>query len=192
LRSQSPVTDRVRQSWNRYTLPMTATGAFRLRAHDAIRYVFLRQQMLIHEWGHTVPQRRIETVTPSSAAATLGDERSATFGIEAPSNSARLAGIATIVRNFNPKHAHRARLLTVFVAEEHRGKGYGEKLVVAALDHARCWPGVKVIDLFVNDDAQSAQRLYKRLGFVEWNHNHEQPPVTEVHMMLSFDGHTTP
>jgi RimJ/RimL family protein N-acetyltransferase len=61
---------------------------------------------------------------------------------------------------------HRAEL-GMGIIKEHRGKGIGEKLVLATLDHAR-QIGIIRIDLEVRADNERAIRLYRKTGFKEY------------------------
>jgi len=54
----------------------------------------------------------------------------------------------------------------VAVRPEHRGKGYGRALVQSALDHGRA-AGARTALLEVRRSNLAAQRLYRRLGFVQ-------------------------
>jgi RimJ/RimL family protein N-acetyltransferase len=155
----------------------------------------VRQRVLIDEWETFVPLPTygIERVTPNSVLGLLGDERSATYGIEAdPEDSySQLVAIATVTRNAHHKYAHRARLVNVFVERAWRGRGLARAVVTAAIDAAREWNGVEYVDLTVNDDAVPAQHLYERLGFVRWGVQPEAAKargrrITEIHMTLAL------
>ena len=49
-----------------------------------------------------------------------------------------------------------------------RGRGAGQKLMKAALDHAASWPGLRQVYLGVNAVNQPAIRLYERMGFATY------------------------
>jgi ribosomal protein S18 acetylase RimI-like enzyme len=152
--------------------------------------------MLIEQWDDSVPRHEIETITVPAAAATFGEDSSATFGIEAPPDdssepgSARpLIGMAILARQRNRRYEHRARLFNVYVGPDYRGRGFAGQLVSAAIEHARGWPGVDYLDLCVNEDAVTAQRLYVRMGFAEWGRQEEAITshgrrLAEIHMTL--------
>jgi RimJ/RimL family protein N-acetyltransferase len=174
---------------------MDAIGqVFRLQPDDSVRYVHVRQSMLVYEWGLAGTRHGIETLTPSSVSGLLADERSATFAIEAIDGSnGELIAVATITRGAHTRFAHRAKLVSVFVNPCHRGKGLGRAVVSAAVDHARKWPGVDFVDLCVSEDAQAAQRLYETMGFVAWGRQPEATDyhgrrVDEIHMTLRLNG----
>jgi ribosomal protein S18 acetylase RimI-like enzyme len=64
----------------------------------------------------------------------------------------------------------RAWIEDVVVDEGARGKGVGEALNRAALDHARS-VGARTVDLTSRPSREAANRLYRRLGFVERDTN---------------------
>jgi RimJ/RimL family protein N-acetyltransferase len=172
--------------------------AFRLRPGDAPRYVQLRQRMLIEQWDDSLPRHEIETITVPAAAATFGEDSSATFGIEAPPDDAAepgtvrpLIGMAILARHRTRRYAHRTRLFNVYIERDHRGQGYARQLVSAVIEYARTWQGVDYLDLCVNEDAVGAQRLYARLGFVQWGRQEEAITshgrrLAEIHMTLKL------
>jgi RimJ/RimL family protein N-acetyltransferase len=166
-----------------------AASVFQLTPGDAVRYVYLRQRMLIDDWGYAIPAGAIDPYSPATAEELLEDGRSATFGIAKPGEYGQLVAVATVTRSAHGRYAHRARLLSVFADVRHRGQGLGEAVVVAALERARSWPGVEFVDLCVNGGAVSAQRLYARLGFAEWGRqpdaaDYDGKRVDEIHMTL--------
>ena len=163
----------------------------RLGPDDAVRYVRARQGLLLHEWQSAGTPEGAHTITPASIAGLLADHRSATFGIEA-SPGAELIAIATITRTDYPRYAHRARLVSVYVEPRHRGRGVGETIVSAAVGVARGWRGVEFVDLCVSEHAAPAQRLYRRLGFVEWGRQAEATDYLgrrfdDIHMSLRLN-----
>jgi ribosomal protein S18 acetylase RimI-like enzyme len=64
----------------------------------------------------------------------------------------------------------RAWIEDVIVDESARGRGVGEALNRVALDHART-AGARTVDLTSRPSREAANRLYKRLGFVERDTN---------------------
>ncbi|HEX4863657.1 MAG TPA: GNAT family N-acetyltransferase [Acidimicrobiales bacterium] len=60
----------------------------------------------------------------------------------------------------------RAWIEDVIVAEEARGQGCGEALSRAALDVARI-AGARTVELTSRPSREAANRLYRRIGFVE-------------------------
>lgn len=74
-----------------------------------------------------------------------------------------IVGITTLVV-FRVATGVRAFIDDVVVLNAHRGKGLGEKLVRAAIEHAASL-GVHKIDLTSRPSREAANRLYRRLGF---------------------------
>jgi RimJ/RimL family protein N-acetyltransferase len=164
---------------------MTA-HVFRLGPDDAWRFVYARQRALLED----APHHGVQAVNRASVLATLADDRSATFAIEAD-DSAHLIAVATIMRHAHAQYAHRARLAGVFVEPAYRRNGFARAVVEAAVEHARSWQSVEYVDLCVNDDAVAAQRLYELLGFVAWGRHSDAADVhgrrvTEIHMALAL------
>ena len=86
------------------------------------------------------------------------------FGAFAPA----LVGSVGLFRARHAKAAHRMQLWGMYVAPEHRGRGFGAGLLDAATAHARGLGDVDWIDLSVTSAADAARRLYERAGFVLW------------------------
>ncbi|MGE0426123.1 MAG: N-acetyltransferase family protein, partial [Reyranellaceae bacterium] len=90
---------------------------------------------------------------------------------------ADLLGMAGYRTQAGPKHAHKGLLWGMYVRATARGLGVGNRLVEAVLAHARA--RVELVQLSVVSDNETAQRLYRSCGFVEYGH--------EVHS-LKFNG----
>ena len=63
-------------------------------------------------------------------------------------------------------HGATWELAKMTVAEMHRGKGYGNALLVAAMEHAKN-AGATTLELVSNTRLESAIRLYRKHGFTE-------------------------
>jgi GNAT superfamily N-acetyltransferase len=75
-------------------------------------------------------------------------------------------------------------LAKMAVRPSHQGRGLGERLGRAAIQHAR-ERGAATIFLETNDMLQNAIRLYARLGFVHAPRPHPSPYVrSNVYMEL--------
>jgi ribosomal protein S18 acetylase RimI-like enzyme len=94
-----------------------------------------------------------------------------------------LAAAAGIYRQKRPKFAHRAALWGVYVAPEHRGRGFGRAVIAAALNAARFWPGVEYVDLGVSENSPEALRLYLAFGFRQWG----REPESLIHLGRRYD-----
>ncbi len=71
------------------------------------------------------------------------------------------------VERHHMKLSHRA-MIGIALSKEARGKGIGEALMGATIELTRKrMKGVESIDLFAFDYNKRAQKLYKKLGFVE-------------------------
>ena len=76
-----------------------------------------------------------------------------------------LAGTVGLYRESGLKRAHRATIFGMHMAAEHQGKGYGQAMLVAALDRARQVPGLVLVGLGVEATNEPARSLYDSLGF---------------------------
>ena len=77
----------------------------------------------------------------------------------------QIVGTLTLVL-FRIPSGVRAWIEDVIVAEEARGQGCGEALNRAALDAART-AGARTVELTSRPSREAANRLYRRIGFVE-------------------------
>jgi ribosomal-protein-alanine N-acetyltransferase len=60
--------------------------------------------------------------------------------------------------------ADEAEILSIAVAETHRGRGLSNKLLLTHLGHLAGW-GIRAVFLEVEENNQPARRLYERAGF---------------------------
>ncbi|MFC4103356.1 GNAT family N-acetyltransferase [Paenibacillus xanthanilyticus] len=136
-----------------------------LTSDDAERYRALRLRALREhpeaflttyeaELDRPVEMTR-DKLTPEAGKFTLG-------AIEA---SDELAGVATLVRETNPKVAHKANVYAVYVAPEARGKRVGLSLMQALIAGAKACEGVEQLHLTVMASNEAAVRLYVSVGF---------------------------
>lgn len=91
---------------------------------------------------------------------------------------------------FNDDNAERRGYLGIQLAQGYRGKGFGRKLMQAAIDDARRY-GFEVIELTVFQSNFAAIELYEKLGFKHTGYGKSiELPVglatTEQHMALSL------
>lgn len=173
----------------------------RLTPADAGRYARFRLRML-HDspWAFASSPEDDMAVEVPRVAALLGERENAVLAIAAASPvgdgeraasdaDAELVAAAGIMRNKRIKFTHRALLWGVFVDPASRGRGYGRRVVTAALALAREWPDIDFVDLGVSERAVEAQRLYERLGFAAWGREPESMQVDgrrydEIYMTL--------
>lgn len=69
-----------------------------------------------------------------------------------------------ILRGLSRRGAKRAQIEAVRVASAHRGKGYGERIIRAAIEMAR-GEGCVLVQLTTDKSRKDAHRFYERLGF---------------------------
>ena len=87
----------------------------------------------------------------------------ATCLLVARDEAGEIAGAVTVVV-FRIPDGVRARIESLVVDQAARGRGVGEALCRAAIDHARS-RGAKMVDLTSAPAREAANRLYRRLGF---------------------------
>jgi ribosomal protein S18 acetylase RimI-like enzyme len=91
--------------------------------------------------------------TPQPATFLLGAER-----------GGQLVGICGTYQGQTAKTRHTAEIVSVYVAPEARGLGFGAALIEDALARlARA--GIAIVKLTVAEESEPARRLYERLGF---------------------------
>ncbi len=76
-----------------------------------------------------------------------------------------LVGSIGFFRLDEPKSRHLGTIVGMHVAAEHQGRGYGRRLVNAALERAIRTPGLSMIHLAVTTTNKPAISLYASLGF---------------------------
>ena len=79
-----------------------------------------------------------------------------------------LVGMAGYRAQAGAKQAHKGYLWGMYVRPAARGAGVGRQLVQAVLAHAR--ERVELVQLTVVSENQTAQQLYRSLGFVAYGH----------------------
>lgn len=90
-----------------------------------------------------------------------------TFAPDA-SGHPELAGVVGLSFDQREKARHKSTLFGMYVAEQHRGVGLGDALVVAAMQHARAHGGTRLVQLTVTQGNDAAYALYARHGFVQF------------------------
>jgi ribosomal protein S18 acetylase RimI-like enzyme len=79
-----------------------------------------------------------------------------------------LVGMLGLNRGNQIKSAHKVHLWGMFVIPQWRRQGLGERLLHAAIAHARATEGITSMRLSVSESAIAAKRLYERVGFRAW------------------------
>lgn len=102
-----------------------------------------------------------------------------------------LVGMVGVVRGTQVKRRHRAGIWGMYVSPRARGKGTGRRLLEAAIETARSWPGVEQVHLSVTETSVEARRLYESAGFREWGREPrsvlwEGRYVEEIHLVLEL------
>ncbi|HEX6904132.1 MAG TPA: GNAT family N-acetyltransferase [Thermoanaerobaculia bacterium] len=130
-----------------------------------------------------------KTLSPEFLRTSLADPQ--TSVIVGLFDGADLVGMVGVVRGTQMKRRHRAGIWGMYVSPRARGKGGGRRLLEAAIEVARGWPGVEQVHLSVTETSVEAWRLYESAGFKEWGREPrsvmwEGRYVEEIHMMLDL------
>ena len=80
----------------------------------------------------------------------------------------RLVGVVGLRANAEVKLRHKATIWGMYVRQEARQYGVGERLINAAVAHAP--QHVEQIQLAVITENEAARRLYAKAGFIEYGH----------------------
>jgi RimJ/RimL family protein N-acetyltransferase len=160
-----------------------------LTPDDAPQYTALRAMML-EESPHSFGS------SPGEARCTHASELE--LYLAKPSNiivgtfeDDQLASVAGLMRESKSKQQHRAFIWGVYTPPTHRSKGYALSAMQLAIDLARSWPGVEVINLSVLDLSIAARELYKAMGFEQWGTEpdsirYQGQPIPSHHLILNL------
>ena len=163
-------------------IPSNPIDVRRLDVEHTEAYVQIRQRMLREEpWSFG-----------SSPADDLDQERQRTCELLADDHWAYLAATlgdaivstARLVRANRPKQMHVAAIVSVWTDPAFRGRGLATRVLLAAIDVARGWPGIELIELSVSERSEPARRLYESLGFKTWG---VQPDAMRVDGMSAAE-----
>ena len=145
----------------------TAWTVRRLGPNDVIAVVALRREALeLHPLAFSAaPPDDPELLSESFRSLLARPEESAIFGAFVADT---LVGMVGVGRHKGAKERHKALIWGMYVSSQHRRTGAGARLLRAALQQARSWPGVEQVQLSVTESAGEARRLYERNGFQEW------------------------
>jgi ribosomal protein S18 acetylase RimI-like enzyme len=102
--------------------------------------------------------------TPAEVAEIV-DSPCTTLFVARDGDGGPIVGTLTLAV-FRIPTAVRAWIEDVIVAEEARGKGCGEALTRAAIDAAR-GVGARTVELTSRPSREAANRLYRKMGFIE-------------------------
>jgi RimJ/RimL family protein N-acetyltransferase len=108
-----------------------------------------------------------------------------------------LVGMVGVRRDPGAKARHKALVWGMYVRSAFRRTGSGGRLLRAAVEQARAWPGVDQVHLAVSEVAEDAAKLYARFGFREWGREPralcwQGRCVDERHLVLELRGKPAP
>lgn len=115
---------------------------------------------------------------PEAFASTLADERDrpldwfetgiAQSRIFGAILAERLVGVVGLRASDGTKQRHTATIWGMYVRQEARRYGIGERLIDAAVAHASSSGLVEQLQLAVVTENEAARRLYAKVGFIEY------------------------
>ena len=122
---------------------------------------------VVAAFARLIPQLSTSSPPPDAGAlaAIAGAEASRLLVARDPDRDGEIVGSLTLVV-FPIPTGLRAWIEDVVVDEAARGRGVGQALNQAALERARA-AGATTVDLTSRPSREAANRLYRRLGFVE-------------------------
>jgi ribosomal protein S18 acetylase RimI-like enzyme len=119
---------------------------------------------LVQAFHRLLPQLSATAVPPDKEELEeMTRSGSCVIFIASDSEMKMIIGSLTLILVHSPT-GKRAWIEDVVVDQEQRGKGIGEALSRAAIQHAREWDAVSV-NLTSRPERQAANRLYQRIGF---------------------------
>lgn len=77
----------------------------------------------------------------------------------------QLVGTVALEFSTRTKTRHKGLVIGMYVAPASRGQGLAGALMVAALDHARARPGLRVLTLTATEGNEAALQVYRAHGF---------------------------
>lgn len=160
----------------------------RLEPPDAAAFFELRRAALLDTpWAFLSSPEDDVARDIASVEAMLTKPEHAVFG--AFDQPGGLVAIAGVFRQSKLKARHRGEIWGVFCAPSARGQGHGRAVTSAAIEHARSWPGVEIVQLSASERTPGAIALYRSLGFEPWGTEPDAMRIggvghAEVHMQL--------
>lgn len=141
---------------------MTDVVIRRLTAEDVAAFRALRIEAMTAEpetFGTDIAEEREKTIEASAASLT----DNAVFGAYI---DGELVGMAGFHRLKPLRERHKGTVWSMYVRAAGRGRGLGDALLLAVIDHART--EVEVLQLVVVQANTAAVTLYERHGFQRW------------------------
>jgi RimJ/RimL family protein N-acetyltransferase len=165
-----------------------------LTAADAAAYAALRREMLVDTPAAFGSSPETDRVNDLAAFTRQFDGPGfAIVGHYEPGPGAPGAGslvsVAGLKREDRPKRRHIATVWGVYTTPRARRRGLSRGVISCAIDLARTWERLAVLELSVSELAPGARALYESLGFTAWGVEPDALRVDgqsarEIHMQL--------
>jgi len=140
----------------------------RLKAADAAAYrAVMLDAYATHPSAFTSTVQEREGLPPGWWEERLGASEAADASVVygAFDDTGALVGAAGLSFESRQRARHKATLFGMSVLATARRAGFGRRLVLALLDHARARGGLRVVQLTVTEGNAAAQKLYEDCGF---------------------------
>jgi ribosomal-protein-alanine N-acetyltransferase len=145
-----------------------------LRLADIPEILEIEQESFSPAWSANAYERELSLVWARCFVLRVDDE---------PGQAGKILGVASVWIL-----ADEAQLMTIAVRRAARGRGYGERLLLHAIDTAIA-AGARSITLEVRESNAVAQRLYRKYGFVvTGRRKNYYPDVPEDALLMTADG----
>lgn len=138
-----------------------------MQASDAATFQTLRLQAL-HAQPDAFAASADEQAAMSLQAVAQGIAPGPKQWVLGAWDGTQLVGMLGLQRAGALKLAHKAQIWGMYVPPGYRGQGMAHALLGHALAHARCLPGLEVVQLGVARHNHAARALYQRHGFVRY------------------------
>lgn len=143
----------------------------RLTPDHADAYSHLRAQSVIHHPSAYSMDLEILEAAPRESVISLLTPGEAGFLLGA-SHEGELVGILGLKRIMRWKASHMGTLWGLYVAPEHRRRGFGRALLGAMLEEARAVEGLEQLRLMVPTELTPAMALFEAHGFEPYGLEH--------------------
>ncbi|MEQ9206276.1 MAG: GNAT family protein [Phycisphaerales bacterium] len=136
---------------------------------DVEHYAAIRREMLQDSpWSFVSSPEDDVASSAEAVLAWFGEDDSEVVLVEDPDDASRIVSVVGVRRERKAKYRHRATIWGVYTTPRMRGRGLARLAMNRAMEIARSWDGVDVLQLGVSSNAPAAKGLYESMGFVEW------------------------
>lgn len=140
-----------------------------MKREDIEAYAALRREMLLDSPWSFVSSPEDDIASSAEAVfAWFDEDDSEVVLVEDQDDASRIVSVVGVRRERKSKYRHRATIWGVYTTPHMRGRGLARLAMNHAIEIARSWDGVGVLQLGVSSNTPAAKKLYLSLGFAEW------------------------